>query len=197
MKVLVVLAHPNPQSFNQAIAQRAVQTLEMNGHEVIFHDLYREKYDPILEYAEIPKDAPLDPAIQKHCEELANADGVIIVHPDWWGQPPAILKGWLDRTIRAGYAYRFDEVGKGMGKSVGLLKAKAGLVFNTSNTPREVEISVYGDPLEGLWKACVFGMCGVQTFYRKMYGPIVISTLEQRRLWLDEIQESVSKYFPR
>ncbi|MDD1752175.1 MAG: NAD(P)H-dependent oxidoreductase [Methanotrichaceae archaeon] len=105
MRVLVILAHPNLGSFNHAIAEASVETLRQNGHEVFFHDLYQENFTPTLPYLEIPKDAPVDLEIQRHCRELTSADGIIIVHPNWWGQPPAILKGWVDRVIRPGVAY--------------------------------------------------------------------------------------------
>jgi len=100
VKVLVILAHPDSDSFNHAIASTAIEALKENGHEVIFHDLYKERFDPILLHEEIPKDADLDKLIERHCAELAEADGIIVVHPNWWGQPPAILKGWIDRVIR-------------------------------------------------------------------------------------------------
>jgi NAD(P)H dehydrogenase (quinone) len=67
-----------------------------------FHDLYLKNFDPILPWEEIPKVAPLDPIIQKHCQEIVLADGIIVVHPNWWGMPPAILTGWVDRVIRPG-----------------------------------------------------------------------------------------------
>lgn len=93
MKVSVILGHPDKSSFNHAIAGAAVDTLREKGHEVCFHDLYEEKFDPILPMEEIPGDAPLPPEIEKHCSEIAEADGIVIVHPNWWGQPPAIIKG--------------------------------------------------------------------------------------------------------
>jgi NAD(P)H dehydrogenase (quinone) len=60
MRILVILAHPHPGSFNHAIAKTSVQALVQNGHQVAFHDLYKESFDPILCFEEIPKDAPLD-----------------------------------------------------------------------------------------------------------------------------------------
>jgi len=197
MKISVILGHPNKGSFNHAIADVVVQTLQGNGHSVILHDLYEEKFDPIVTYTEIPRGARLDPVIQSHCNEISGADGIIIIHPNWWGQPPAVLKGWVDRVIRAGVAYEFSEGDSGEGVPFGLLKAKTALVFNTSDTPRERELKVFGDPLETIWKNCIFDLCGVKNFYRKMYGVIVNSTLEQRRLWLKDVQETVNEYFPQ
>jgi len=197
MKISVILAHPNKKSFNHAIASTTVLKLQENGHEVILHDLYKDKFDPILPYNEIPKGAELDHSIEKHCKEISKADGIIIIHPNWWGQPPAILKGYVDRVIRAGVAYEFIEGDSGEGIPNGLLNAKIALVFNTSNTPYKRELKVFGDPLENIWKNCIFGLCGVNNFYRKMYGVVVTSTPKKRELWLNDVENTVNKYFPR
>jgi NAD(P)H dehydrogenase (quinone) len=197
MLVSVILAHPNPASFNHAIAQAAMAELSRSGHRIIFHDLCSEKFDPILPCYEIPKDVALPPEIELHCRQIADADGIIIVHPNWWGQPPAILKGWIDRVIRPGVAYGFLEGDGGEGVPVGLLKARAALVFNTSNTPADRELKAFGDPLETIWKNCVFGLCGVTTFYRETFGVVVTSTAEQRKQWLTTVQQTVARFFPR
>ena len=194
--MLVVLCHPKKGSLNHAIAEVVIKTLTGNGHIVVFHDLYEERFDPILTYEEIPKDARLRIVIEKHCQEISEAEGIIIIHPNWWGQPPAILKGWVDRVIRAGVAYEFVEGDSGEGVPVGLLKANTALVFNTSNTPEERETEVFGDPLQALWKNCIFDLCGVANFYRTMYGVVVTSSLEERQDWLMDVKEIVNKFFP-
>jgi len=197
MKISVILAHPDKNSFNHAIAAKCVKTLEQNGHEVYFHDLYDEKFDPILSAEEIPKDVALSSVIANHCYEISESDGIIIVHPNWWGQPPAILKGWVDRIIRPGLAYEFLEDDQGEGIPNGLLKATSALVFNTSNTETEREKNVFGDPLETIWKNCIFDLCGVRNFYRKMFNIIVTSSEEQRKAWLNEVMSTVSACFPK
>ena len=55
MRVLVILGHQRPGSFCHAIATAAVEQLRTGGHQVVFHDLYEERFDPILPDAEIPK----------------------------------------------------------------------------------------------------------------------------------------------
>ena len=196
INISCILAHPDPHSFNHAIADTVVSTLKQNGHEVCFHDLYREGFDPLLPAKEIPKDAVLPQAVKRHCEEIASADGIVIVHPNWWGQPPAVLKGWVDRVIRPGVAYEFLAGDQGEGVPNGLLKASTALVFNTSNTETGREKEIFGDPLETIWKNCVFGLCGVRDFYRKMFSIIVVSTEDQRRKWLQEVRITVDAYFP-
>jgi len=195
MNISVILAHPHPGSFNHAIADTAIATLRESGHRVVLHDLYEERFDPLLPYEEIPRDAPLPPDIALHCHEIARADGIVIVHPDWWGMPPAILKGWIDRVLRPGVAYRFAETDSGEGIPDGLLRAKAVLVFNTANTPAVREREVFGDPLERLWKDCIFSFCGVPVFRRRMFGVIVSSTEELRQAWLSEVEEMTHEMF--
>jgi len=196
MQISVILAHPYRGSFNHAIAETAATALRETGHTVIFHDLYAEHFDPVLPYGEIPRDSLLHPVIATHCAEIAAADGIVFVHPNWWGMPPAILKGWVDRVIRAGVAYRLAETDSGEGIPAGLLKAKAVIVFNTSNTPVQREQEVFGDPLERIWKDCIVSFCGIPACHRKMFGVIATSTEEQRKAWLDEVREITTKVFP-
>jgi putative NADPH-quinone reductase len=197
MKISLILAHPNKKSFNHAIAHVALKQLKENGHKVFFHDLYKENFGPILVHGEIFVDASLPQKIAKHCREIAGAAGIVIVHPNWWGQPPAILKGWVDRIIRPGTAYEFLEGDSGEGVPKGLLTAKAALVFNTSNTETKREKEVFGDPLETIWRNCIFGLCGITNFYRRTFNTIVTSTELQRKKWLDEVRAGIDLFFPK
>lgn len=196
VKVSIILAHPDPGSFNHAIAKKASGTLERNGHDVVFHDLYLEGFDPVLTQEEIPKTAPLGPLIKNHCEEIHSADGIIIIHPNWWGMPPAILKGWVDRVIRPGVAYEFLEGDGGEGVPCGRLLARTAIVFNTSNTDAVRERNNFGDPLQRIWEDCIFGLCGVTNFHRRTFSVIVTSDHLQRIAWLDEVGDMVDEYFP-
>lgn len=196
MKVDVILGHPSKNSFNRAIADTVVQVLQDNGHEVIFHDLYEEDFNPVLPYNEIPSGAEIDPLVRQHCDDIASADGIVVVHPSWWGQPPAILKGWIDRVIRPGVAYEFQGKPGEPGAPIGLLKAENAIVINTSNTPRDIEIEMFGDILENIWKTSVFKFCGVKNVERLIYSPVLISSRDQREEWLNDVQEHISNMFP-
>jgi NAD(P)H dehydrogenase (quinone) len=196
VKISIILAHPDPHSFNAAIAHAAQSAAVDSGHDVSFHDLYAENFDPLLEGSEIPRDACLDPVVGRHCVEIAAAEGLIVVHPNWWGQPPAILKGWVDRVLRPGTAYEFIEGDGGEGVPRGLLRAGTALVFNTSNTDPEREQAVFGDPLERIWKDCIFSLCGVPRFHRRTFGIMVLSTADQRAAWLQAVRATVRQHFP-
>lgn len=195
MVACVILGHPHQGSFNHAIAETVVRTLQNIGYNVVFHDLYAERFDPVLPYKEISRDAELDSVTQQHCDAIAQTDGIVVIHPNWWGQPPAMLKGWIDRVFRPGVAYEFVEGDSGGGIPHGLLKARTALVFNTSNTAPERETEVFGDPLETLWRNCIFGLCGVHEFYRKTFSVVVTSTTAQRLEWLKEVERTVRRCF--
>ncbi|MBI5252099.1 MAG: NAD(P)H-dependent oxidoreductase [Desulfomonile tiedjei] len=196
MNVSIILAHPNPESFNHAIAQAAASQLQKNGYSVIFHDLYAERFDPILPAEEIPTQVAVPEQLKAHCMEISSADGIVIVHPNWWGQPPAILKGWVDRVLRPGVAYKFLEGDKGEGIPIGLLKARTAIVFNTANTGSRRERDMFGDPLQLIWKNCIFDLCGVRTFHREMFTIMITSTMEQRKGWLNRVDSVLDEHFP-
>ena len=195
MKILLILAHPDAESLNHAIASVSRKTLTELGHQVIFHDLCKENFNPVLPAEEIPSGKVEDEEIARHCRELSDADALVVIHPNWWGMPPAIMKGWIDRVLRPGVAYKFNEGDPGEGIPVGLLKAKTAIVFNTSNTNREREENIFLDPLETLWKNCIFYLCGIKVFYRKMFRIVCTSTEEKRKQWLEEVESTLVKYF--
>lgn len=190
MNAVVILGHPRPGSLNHALAGTAVSTLRELGYTVIFHDLYTEKFDPVLEYPEMPRGGLADPVVEAHCRELLEADGIVIVHPNWWGQPPAILKGWVDRVFRVGVAHGNETV-TGVDVEHGLLTTGFAVVLNTSETPIEKERELLGDPLETLWKNCTFRFCGVTNFFRKVFAPVMTSTFDERTVWLQEARDLV------
>ncbi len=174
-----------------------MNTLRGLGHEVLFHDLYAEGFDPVLKFEEIPSDGKIDSNIKKQGEEVASAEGIVIIHPNWLGQPPAVLKGGVDRVIRPEVAYKFQESDNDEGVPMGLLKAKTAVVFNTSNTREERELNYFGDPLETLWKTCIFDLCRVKNVIRRKFSVIITSNMEQRKKWLAEAAEIVEKEFPK
>lgn len=193
MNILVILGNPNPCSFNHAIAKTTLDTLQAAGHTVTFHDLYAEKFDPTLPLSEMQ--TLTDPTIRRHTEELSNADGLVIIHPIWWGMPPSVVNGWVDRVFRMGIAYRFQEVAPGVGVPVGLLKAKKAVVFNTSNTPHDAESLRCKDAMGNLWTVCILDTCGVKEVDRRLFGPMNVSTPQQREGWLKEVQETIKTQF--
>jgi putative NADPH-quinone reductase len=195
MKIVVVLGHPNKASFNHAIAETAVKALQSNKHEVVFHDLYAEGFDPILTQEEFSAEEVDDPVIKSHCEQVTAADALVIVHPNWWGQPPAIVKGWVDRVLRYGVAYTFREQ-DGEEVVIGLLKGRTALVVNTCMTTEAMDSTHYHDPLDGLWRNSVLGFCGVEDIRRLNLRMVQAISQDERKGMLEEVVKTTDALFP-
>jgi len=137
MKVLVVLAHPNPDSFSHAIVDRVVSTLANREHSVSVIDLYGLDYSPALTRAELaayPTSEPaIDPLVIEHTRLIQECSTIVFVYPTWWSSMPAILKGWIDRTMLPGIAFSVDPQ---------TLKLQPGL----TNVRRLIGISTFGGP---------------------------------------------------
>ena len=188
MNISVILSHPNPASFNHAIARTVCDTVHKAGHTPLFHDLHAEGFDPVMPTEELERTDNLPPLVKQHTKELSATDGIILIHPNWWSAPPAMMAGWRDRCIRAGLAYRFETDADGNGHCVGMLKARFAWIINTLNTPLNVEEQILSNPMLKHWKEIVFGLCGVKEVSQKLIGPVITSTPEQRAQWLDEVK---------
>jgi putative NADPH-quinone reductase len=113
MNALVVHAHPDPDSFSHALLERVVAGLESAGHAVDVIDLYAVDYRAAMsrdEHLAYSSSSPiLDPAVARHAEQVRSCDTLVFVYPTWWSSFPAILKGWIERTLVPGIAFELDE----------------------------------------------------------------------------------------
>jgi NAD(P)H dehydrogenase (quinone) len=134
MRVLVVHAHPDAASFNAVLCRTAVEALQSSNHHVDVIDLYAEQYRATLSAEErqaYHSDTPmLDPMVTRHAEVLLRADALVFVYPTWWWGLPAIMKGWLERTMVPGVGWNIGADGR----------IRGGL----DNLQRVVGITTYG-----------------------------------------------------
>lgn len=112
MRALVVHAHPSRDGFNHACYLAACRGLAHGGHEVRTIDLYAEGFSPVMtpdERAAYETAHPiLDPIVAAHADDVRWAEALVFVYPTWWSGLPAILKGWLERVMVTGVAFRLD-----------------------------------------------------------------------------------------
>jgi putative NADPH-quinone reductase len=116
MQVLVVLAHPNEDSFSHALAHRACEALRAAGHAVDLLDLYALGFTAAMSAQEreaYHSDRPmLDPMVAEHAALVQAAQTLVLVYPTWWSAQPAILKGWFERVFVPGVGFKFNAKGK-------------------------------------------------------------------------------------
>lgn len=201
MRITSIVAHPRPNSFCHAISNRVCATLAASGHELLHHDLYAERFDPCLtaeeaytigDTLETALSRTTGSLVAAYRAELASSDGLVVVHPNWWGKPPAILAGWMDRVLVPGVAYRLAAAD---GLPQGLLSIAKALIVNTSDTPEERENRDLGDPLDSIWRRCVLPYCGVKVTNRVVFRPVTDASDLQRKIWLDEIERVCTSLF--
>ena len=188
MKVLILLANQHSEgSFCGAIASAALKTLQKTTNDVIVRDLYAEHFDPILTQRELATpNGELSGYIREQIQELLDCDLLIVVHPNWWGMPPAILTGWIDRVVRQGFCYAFNESG-----AVQMLKGKKLQVFVTANTPEDIEQKFNHDPLRNLWTNVIPNTVGFNPVEYTCYSSVILSDLRQREDWLADVEKKV------
>jgi NAD(P)H dehydrogenase (quinone) len=99
-KHAVIACHPDEHSFTLAVAQRYAETVKAHRHEVVVRDLYRMKFNPVLGSRERKGHPARD--VEKEWAALGKVDVYVLVYPIWFGTPPAMLKGYVDRVFGAG-----------------------------------------------------------------------------------------------
>lgn len=199
--VVVLVAHPRTESYTRALAARATDAVRAAGGQPTVHDLYVDGFDPLLQEEESRVSGPeaarpvdADPVVGRYRRELAEADALVVVHPNWWGKPPAAISGWLDRVLVPGVAYRLASPGA---LPRPLLRIRHLLIVNTTETPPVREESDMGDPLEDIWRRCVAAYLGPQgqepRSDRLVLAEVTAVGQGQRVAWLDEIGAAVEE----
>lgn len=153
MRILVVYCHPVPTSYAAALRDCALAALARAGHETRLLDLYREGFDPVMSPLERERyltDGEANIAgVQPHVDALRWAEGLLFVFPTWYFGPPAMLKGWLERTWLPGVAFRVPRF-KGDRQGPLMQHVRWLGVITTSGSPRWW-LFLLGDPVRRLF----------------------------------------------
>lgn len=154
MRLLAVLAHPFDGSLGAALLGAVREGANAGGHSLRVLDLYAEGFEPAISAEELkhyndPDKVPEE--LRPHVEALAWAEGIVFVHPTWWGGLPAMAKGWLDRAWRPGHAFHATN---GVGLRPGLRQVRVLVEVTTTDASR--------------WLDAVANTAGRRTLFRSM-----------------------------
>jgi len=129
----VILGHPASESFNAAAAQAYCDAVRSCGHTFVVRDLYGMQFDPVLTDRERGGEMPGERAADIECEVrfIRSADVFVLVYPIWYGSPPAMIKGYIERVFGAGFGHRMSRTGD----PHPWLNGKALLSITTSGSP--------------------------------------------------------------
>ncbi len=186
MNVLIVYAHPNPRSFNQAILHTLDAALRDRGHLTQTHDLYRMRFRAVLDSDDLNRNWRGEPAedVRREQESVLWAQGLAFIYPIWWFGPPAILKGWIDRVFTRKFAFDFGAEGM-----KGLLTHERALILNTlggdeASYHRQDWHELLARPMtEG-----ILSVCGVRQVTHQAFYEVTGVTQMARRAMLEEVR---------
>lgn len=100
VKHAIIACHPEERSFTLSMAERYAEAVRAHGQEVVLRDLYRMKFNPVLGARERHGTPAKD--VLEEWAILGKPDVFVLVYPIWFGTPPAMLKGYIDRVFGAG-----------------------------------------------------------------------------------------------
>lgn len=187
MRSLIVFAHPDPNSFNAQIVKTLENELKKQGYPYRVADLYRLGFDPLLRLEEIRSHTSLDPVVLDLSRQVIEAQLLIFVYPDWWGGPPAVLKGFLDRVFRPGVAYDFLGDEESGHEQVPLFSSKGILVLSTTDHENEGHSGQ-------VWQNQIIPFCGAKLFEYHALTQIRHRDFGERREWLNGLPRLLQNF---
>jgi putative NADPH-quinone reductase/1,4-dihydroxy-2-naphthoate octaprenyltransferase len=181
MRCLLILAHPRRASLCGALFDACTDGARQAGVECRQLILSELVFDPDV-HAHSPEQQPLEADLVRAQADIAWAEHLVLVYPTWWGTFPARLKGFLDRVMTPGFAFRHLS----STHWERLLAGRTADLITTMDTPPRVYRFIYGAPGHHALARSTLGYCGVRTTRIEAYGPVVASDAAQRAGWIEQ-----------
>ena len=182
-RILVIHGHPDSESFCTALAAAYRDAARATGAEVRDLVLADLTFEPNLRFGYRQR-TELEPCLIAAQADLVWAQHVVLVHPVWWGSVPGLLKGFLDRVLLPGFAFKKRPGSVWWDK---LLTGKTGRIISTLDQPGWYYRMRYGSPSSKALKRLTFEFCGIAPTRVTLVGPIRLSTDQTRAAFLRRI----------
>ena len=190
MRALVVYSHPVEGSLCSAMRDAAVRGLKSAGHDVTVFDLAADDFDPVMPVNEWEKymnrEMVDDPTLLRYIDVVLQSEIMVFVYPTWWSGLPAQLKGWLERVLVTGVAFRFNSSDR---VRPGLTRLRRIHVISTFGSPK-LYVRIVNDNGRRIL-ARALRLCGkhrVKTSHQGLYS-LDTSTDASRKKFLSDIEE--------
>lgn len=183
-RITIIHAHPDQASFGRALSEAYAQAARTAGHEVRDIRLADLAFDPILHhgYREIQ---PLEPDLIRAQEDIKWAEHLVFQYPTWWGSPPALLKGFLDRAFLPGWAFKYRDRGSFWDK---LLAGRSARLIVTMDAPGFYDRLAYRASSRRAMSHAVLRFCGVKPVRVTTLSSVKASTPAKREAWLHRVR---------
>ncbi|MGY0041357.1 NAD(P)H-dependent oxidoreductase [Pedobacter sp. NJ-S-72] len=172
-------------------------TLYKNGHfmQVItrIRDVYALNFNPVLTSDDVISfkagNTPED--ILTEQEQIKWADIITLVHPIWWTGMPGILKGYFDRVLSYGFAYRYGQDGLEQ-----MLTGKKMYIVNTVGSEEQNYLD------KGIFDAMrtvaqnTFGFTGLQIQEHRFFSSVITASESKREEYLSSLKDLFPEALP-
>lgn len=176
-RLLIINGHPDGDPDDACLtnalcdAYEAAARAAAGDAEVARLDLRALRFDPIL-HRGYAAPQPLEPDLARAAAAIVAATHVTWFFPSWWNAPPALMKGFLDRVLTPGFAFRYNKE-KALPEK--LLAGRSARFVTSMDSPWLWHVLVNGSALHVQFRRSTLGFCGFSpvrgdTFYsaRKM-----------------------------
>lgn len=196
MKHAVIIGHPRDRSFTKLMARTYIDAVHARGHETVVRDLYAMDFDPRLRADELPgrKDAAPLPEVLIERTFLKDADVFAFFYPIWFGSPPAMIKGYIERIFGVGFGYESIK----SGGTRPLLGGRKMISFTSTGSENTWMVA------SGSWEAVrkIFNhrletACGLESIEHVNFGGVDADMNAERITEaVDLVRETVDEMFP-
>ena len=189
-KIVIILGHPDADTYSGQIADHYQAGAEDAGHEVRRFNVGDLNFDPVLHmgYKQIQE---LEPDLHMVQDAIRWADHVVVVYPNWWCAMPAKLKGMFDRMWLPGFAFNFNKETKRIDKH---LSGRTGrvIILSGSHSPFSAWWN-FGDYTNEIQYG-IMEFAGIRTNVTA-FGPTERVDDERRQKWLKETENLGKKAY--
>ena len=182
MRVLIIQGHPDPAEvrFCRGLADAYARGAQARGHEVRRIDVARLEF-PLLRTKQEFEQTPVPQTLEAAQGSIAWAEHLVVVHPLWLGEMPALLKGFFEQTLRPGFAFPAARNAPG-------LRGKSARVIVTMGMPAAIYRWYYrAHGLKNLARN-VLGFVGVTPVRSTLIGGIESLSEDRRARWLARVE---------
>lgn len=161
MRYLIINSHPYDKSFNYSLCLAIKEKLE-GKHEVAFIDLVADGFNPTMTASDLNlwrTGQTDDELVKKYMAEIEKADALVFSFPLWWGNMPAILKGFCDKVLLPNFAYKYDE----NHNMIPNLTDKKAVVILTMELTKDLFNNMFNDPVKNAFINVTLKTCGIET----------------------------------
>ena len=184
-KILIINGHPDQESFSFALAEaykKGALAADAEVAEITVRDL---QFNLNLQFGYRQR-TTLEPDLIAAQEAIRRADHLVWIYPVWWGSLPALLKGFIDRVLLPGFAFKKREGSVWWDK---FLTGKSGRIICTLDQPAWYYWLVYRQPSTNAMKRLTLNFCGVRPVRTTTIGPMRLSKENYRNRWLARVEK--------